>query len=132
MYVGYAGFPDGKLPPAGRLFLEQFEEARPGLRTPDLSAAYAEHATEILLDAIARSNGTRPSVTRELRRTRIEGGILGDIRFDRERRPRRGTGDHLPCGRQGSDRRSRDHGPVSLAPLSGGTDPAARRNRSAT
>jgi DNA-binding SARP family transcriptional activator/ABC-type branched-subunit amino acid transport system substrate-binding protein/DNA-binding beta-propeller fold protein YncE len=83
MYVGYAGLPDRKLPPTGRRFLEQFEEAHPGLRTPDFSAAYAAHATEILLDAIARSNGTRPSVARELRRTRIEGGMLGDIRFDR-------------------------------------------------
>ena len=61
---------------------EQFEGARPDLRTPDFSAAYAAHAAEILLDAIARSNGTRRSVTRELRRTRIEGGIHGDIRFD--------------------------------------------------
>jgi branched-chain amino acid transport system substrate-binding protein len=83
MYVGKYGLPDGKLPPTGRRFLEQFEEPRPGLRTPDFSAAYAAQAAEILLDAIAGSNGTRPSVTRQLRRTRIEGGILGDIRFDK-------------------------------------------------
>ena len=40
-------------------------------------------AAEILLDAIARSDGTRASVTSELFRTRVEEGILGDIRFDR-------------------------------------------------
>ena len=87
MYVGNYGLPDGKLPPTGRRFLEQFEKARPGLRTPDFSAAYAAQAAEILLDAIGRSNGTRPSVTRELRRTRIEGGILGDLRFDHNSDP---------------------------------------------
>jgi ABC-type branched-subunit amino acid transport system substrate-binding protein len=35
-----------------------------------------------LIDAIARSDGTRKSVTRELFRTRIESGILGEVRFD--------------------------------------------------
>jgi hypothetical protein len=47
------------------------------------------------------------------------------------RRPRAGTGDHLPYGWQGSGDRSRDHGPLSLASLSGGPDPARTRNRSA-
>jgi ABC-type branched-subunit amino acid transport system substrate-binding protein len=36
-----------------------------------------------MLDAIARSDGTRTSVTRELFRTRVEDGLLGEIRFDR-------------------------------------------------
>ena len=45
--------------------------------------AYGAQAAEILLDAIARSDGTRPSVNRELRATRVEEGILGDIRFDK-------------------------------------------------
>jgi ABC-type branched-subunit amino acid transport system substrate-binding protein len=36
-----------------------------------------------LLDAIARSDGTRASVTTELRQARVDNGILGDIRFDR-------------------------------------------------
>ena len=40
-------------------------------------------AAEILLDAIARSDGTRASVTRELPRTQVDNGILGNIRFDR-------------------------------------------------
>jgi ABC-type branched-subunit amino acid transport system substrate-binding protein/glutamine cyclotransferase len=39
-------------------------------------------AAEIVLDAIARSDGTRPSVLRELRKTRVRDGILGDFRFD--------------------------------------------------
>jgi branched-chain amino acid transport system substrate-binding protein len=82
MYIAVAGLPDNKLPPTGRRFLGRLEGAHPGLRTPDFSATYGAQAAEVLLDAIARSNGTRPSVTRELRRTRIEGGIVGDLRFD--------------------------------------------------
>jgi DNA-binding SARP family transcriptional activator/ABC-type branched-subunit amino acid transport system substrate-binding protein len=82
MYVGNAGVPNGKLPPAGRRFLRRFERTRQGNPGPNFSAAYGAQAAEILLDAIARSDGTRSSVTRELRRTRIEDRILGDIRFD--------------------------------------------------
>ena len=52
-------------------------------RGPDFAAAYGAQAAEILLDAIARSDGTRASVTREVFRARVEDGILGDIRFDR-------------------------------------------------
>ncbi len=50
--------------------------------SPYFSAPYAAQATEILLEAIARPDGTRSSVTRELLRTRVEDGILGDTRFD--------------------------------------------------
>ena len=49
--------------------------------------AYAAQSAEILLDAIARSDGTRASVTRELFKTRVENGILGDIRFDKNGDP---------------------------------------------
>jgi ABC-type branched-subunit amino acid transport system substrate-binding protein len=46
-------------------------------------AIYAAQAAEVMLDAIARSNGTRASVTRELMATRVRNGILGSFRFDR-------------------------------------------------
>ena len=39
-------------------------------------------ATEILLDAIARSSGTRASVTKAMLATRVVGGLLGSFRFD--------------------------------------------------
>jgi hypothetical protein len=52
---------------------------RPGGRP----AGAGPQAAEILLDAIARSEGTRASVTRERFRTRVTDGIRGDIRFDR-------------------------------------------------
>ena len=36
----------------------------------------------MLLDAIAASDGTRASVTRNVFRTRVENGILGSFEFD--------------------------------------------------
>jgi ABC-type branched-subunit amino acid transport system substrate-binding protein len=79
MYVASSGIPNAQLPPAGRRLLDA--AGRPE-DDPDSSFAYGAQAAEILLDAIARSDGTRASVTRELRATRVEDGILGDIRFD--------------------------------------------------
>ena len=82
MYVTNYGIPNSELPPRGQRFLEDFAAARRG-GGPDFSAAYGAQAAELLLDAIARSDATRSSVNRELRRTRVRNGILGDIRFDR-------------------------------------------------
>jgi branched-chain amino acid transport system substrate-binding protein len=81
MYVANYGIPNAKLPPAGRRLLAAAERPKDDA---DNSFAYGAQAAEILLDAIARSDGTRASVNRELRATRVEDGILGDIRFDEE------------------------------------------------
>jgi DNA-binding SARP family transcriptional activator/ABC-type branched-subunit amino acid transport system substrate-binding protein len=83
LYVSQYGIANAKLPPRGREFLESFASGRRDGAGPDFAAAYGAQAAEILLDAIARSDGTRASVTREVFRTRVEDGILGDIRFDR-------------------------------------------------
>jgi ABC-type branched-subunit amino acid transport system substrate-binding protein len=44
---------------------------------------HAAVATEVLLDAIARSDGTRASVLDELRGIEIKRGIIGSFHFDR-------------------------------------------------
>jgi DNA-binding SARP family transcriptional activator/ABC-type branched-subunit amino acid transport system substrate-binding protein len=82
MYIGNYGIPNAELPREGRQFLEELE-AGGGEPGPDTSAVYGAQAAEILLDAIARSDGTRASVTEELRATTVENGLLGDVRFDR-------------------------------------------------
>jgi branched-chain amino acid transport system substrate-binding protein len=43
--------------------------------------AYGAQAADVLLDAIARSAGTRPSVTRALFRTRVRNGLVGSFSF---------------------------------------------------
>ena len=69
-----------ELPPAGQRFLREFgsETVFP---TPPGSPEAAQ-ATEVLLDAIARSDGTRASVVEELFATKVENGILGSFTFD--------------------------------------------------
>lgn len=79
MYVANYGIPNAELPPAGRRLIDA--AGRPE-DDPDFAFAYGAQAAEILLDAIARSDGTRPSVTRALRGTHVEDGILGEVRFD--------------------------------------------------
>ena len=72
--------PPAHLPPAGRRFVAGFEQAIGGPASP--YAATTAQATEILLKAIAASDGTRTSVTRNLLQTRVRGGILGSFGFD--------------------------------------------------
>ncbi|MDP9345593.1 MAG: hypothetical protein M3P44_07695, partial [Actinomycetota bacterium] len=45
-------------------------------------APYAAQAAEVLLQAIAHSDGTRASVTRQLLSVRIRDGIFGSVAFD--------------------------------------------------
>jgi DNA-binding SARP family transcriptional activator/ABC-type branched-subunit amino acid transport system substrate-binding protein/DNA-binding beta-propeller fold protein YncE len=82
MYVSVFGVANTDLPRRGRRLLEEFEATIGRKQSSPSTAMYAAQATEILLDAIARSDGTRSSVTREMRRLSVEEGILGDIRFD--------------------------------------------------
>jgi ABC-type branched-subunit amino acid transport system substrate-binding protein/streptogramin lyase/predicted Ser/Thr protein kinase len=82
VYVTILGLTNERLPPAGRRFIEAFRSAHP-TSAVDPFAVYAAQAADVLLDAIARSDGTRRSVTKELLATRVQGGILGSFRFDR-------------------------------------------------
>ena len=53
---------------------------------PDVAAGFvleSAQAAELVLRAIARSEGTRESVLEELNASRVKNGILGDFRFDR-------------------------------------------------
>ena len=72
--------PVAALGPAARTWAERFAATQPG-RTVPLYAPLAAAATGVLLDAIARSDGTRASINSELHRTHATGGILGSFRF---------------------------------------------------
>jgi branched-chain amino acid transport system substrate-binding protein len=79
MYVSVPGFVRPKLGALARRILKQFGTGRPGSGGP-LDAA---QAADVLIAAIARSNGTRGSATRQLFQLKIVKGILGTFRFDR-------------------------------------------------
>jgi branched-chain amino acid transport system substrate-binding protein len=81
MYVSLNGLTLERLGPTGRRFVRMFSAAQPGAEIQP-SAVYTAQATEVLLDAIARSDGTRASVIRELFGTKVTDGLLGDFSFD--------------------------------------------------
>jgi YVTN family beta-propeller protein len=81
MYVSFAGRPNARLPAAGQEFVRAFAATQPSPKVPSYAAAYGAQAAEVLLAAIARSDGTRDSVVRELFALRVRGGILGDFSF---------------------------------------------------
>jgi branched-chain amino acid transport system substrate-binding protein len=70
-----------KLPPAGLRFARDFEQRFGAL--PCCYSVYTAQAAHALLDAIAASDGTRSGVLRNLFRTRVRGGLLGDFAIDR-------------------------------------------------
>ena len=80
MYVATSDVPRESLAltPAAKRFVDEFE-----LDPAGGFVLEAAQATEVLLSAIARSDGTRESVLEELKATRVRNGILGSFRFDR-------------------------------------------------
>jgi len=90
LYVSLAGAPDPDLGPAATKFLKAFAGTyrRP---IPWDTATYAAAAADLLLDAIARSDGTRNSINRELRKTDDAHSILGPMRFDHNGDPTSGA-----------------------------------------
>jgi ABC-type branched-subunit amino acid transport system substrate-binding protein len=83
VYVTRPGLSPDRLPPEGRQFVARFA-ATQGTRPVYFESVYAAQAAGLLLDAIARADGSRESVAAALRRTRVERGLLGSIAFDSE------------------------------------------------
>jgi branched-chain amino acid transport system substrate-binding protein len=81
MYISQPGLPEDQLKGQGRQFVADFK-AETGKSTVDPYTAYAAQATQVLLDAIERSDGTRPAVSKEIFNTDVKGGILGDFSID--------------------------------------------------
>lgn len=76
-----AGLPEERTPRAGRSLRQALRRQTHG-RPIAGYAMQAAAAAEALLEAIARSDGTRSSVTNELLRLRLRDGVLGPLRFD--------------------------------------------------
>ena len=81
MHVSLPGVVTERLPPSGTRFVRDFGRTQAGVEI-DPYSVYAAQATDVLLDAIARSDGTRASIVQELFRTRIRNGLLGSFGFD--------------------------------------------------
>ena len=81
VYVSVAGPPVDQLTGAGKTFVEEFG-ATLGGKPVEPYAAYAAQAAEIMLDAIAASDGTRQSVVDAMFKTQVTDGILGSFNLD--------------------------------------------------
>jgi ABC-type branched-subunit amino acid transport system substrate-binding protein/DNA-binding beta-propeller fold protein YncE len=81
LYLSYTDVPPAtrKGSPAGRRFARDYGT----LDNPMSGVLPAAQATEVVLDAIARSDGTRASVLEQLRTTKVKNGVLGDFELDR-------------------------------------------------
>jgi branched-chain amino acid transport system substrate-binding protein len=82
MYISYAGLPLEKLPKTGKLFIKSFKKYLGIKALPPPYAVYQAQGAQIMLNAIAHSNGTRASVTSALFKTHVKNGIMGTFHFD--------------------------------------------------
>jgi branched-chain amino acid transport system substrate-binding protein len=82
-FLSVQGVPIDRLPPDGRRFAAGFARTQPGAEIESFSV-YAAQAADTLLDAVARSDGTRRSVNDQLFRADTPGGIIGPVRFNRD------------------------------------------------
>jgi ABC-type branched-subunit amino acid transport system substrate-binding protein len=69
------------LPPEGRRWAAQFNRRWGSL--PCCYAVAAGQVTQMVLNAIANSNGTRAGVLDNLRATPVRNGLVGSFSFDR-------------------------------------------------
>jgi branched-chain amino acid transport system substrate-binding protein len=81
MYVSSTFIGPIRLSSAGNEFVREFGPTQPGGFISPFVLETAQ-ATEILMDAIARSDGSRASVLKALRASEVKDGILGTFRFD--------------------------------------------------
>ncbi len=81
VYVSLAGLPAEEATERGRQFMNDLTPERPAAAL-EPHVLYAAQAVDLLLTAIARSDGTRASVANELVRTRVRNGIVGTLMLD--------------------------------------------------
>jgi YVTN family beta-propeller protein len=83
MYISLPSTATTSLTPAGRRILTAFAAAQPSTVGPSGTLLPETiEAVEVVLDAIARSDGTRASVLAELRATHEADGLFGPFHFD--------------------------------------------------
>jgi branched-chain amino acid transport system substrate-binding protein len=83
MYISYAGQPLQKLGKAGKAYIAAFKKyAKISGQVPPY-AVYQAQSAQIMLNAIAKSNGTRLSVVKAMMKSRVNNGIMGTFHFDK-------------------------------------------------
>jgi branched-chain amino acid transport system substrate-binding protein len=83
MYISYAGQPIQKLGKTGKAYLAAFRKYAKIKGQMPPYAIYQGQSAQILLNAIAHSNGTRVGVVKAMFKTKIKNGIMGTFHFDK-------------------------------------------------
>lgn len=92
MYMSAVGVPHRALPDAAKTFADDFAIDYLGGKPADPNVIYGAQAAQLMLDAIAKSDGTRGDVTAKLFETKVTDGLLGTFRFDANGDPADATG----------------------------------------
>jgi branched-chain amino acid transport system substrate-binding protein len=79
-YVSVAGLPNTALKGAGAAFIKNFTKA--DKKAPDPYSVYAAQAAEVMVGAIAQSNGTRADIAKQLFKIKLTNSILGTVSFN--------------------------------------------------
>jgi len=82
-FITYAGQPLGTLGPKGKAFVKGLTKYAKLKGQMPPYPVYQGQSAQVMLDAIARSNGTRSSVSSQLFRTNVKNGIMGTFHFDK-------------------------------------------------
>jgi branched-chain amino acid transport system substrate-binding protein len=85
MLVTYAGLPLQQLPAKGKAFIRAFSKflKLPAGELPPPYSVYQAQGAQIMLNAIAKSNGTRADINTKMFQTRVVNGIMGTFHFDK-------------------------------------------------
>ena len=83
MTVSVAGLPNAQLPAAGKAFAAAFAKTNGG-KQPDPYSVYAAAAAEVMIGAIAASDGTRADVTAKVFKVSVP-TVLGHDQVQQER-----------------------------------------------
>jgi YVTN family beta-propeller protein len=86
LYISSAGVPVERLDPAAAAFASSFRRAFHQSIHSGAVIAVAQ-AAQLVLKAIAASDGTRPSVLAKLKALQVDSGLLGSFAFDRNGDP---------------------------------------------
>jgi branched-chain amino acid transport system substrate-binding protein len=78
--ISVAGLPNSSLKGAGKTFVTNFTKADG--RPPDPYAVYAAQAAEVIVQAIAKSDGSRASITKQILGVHLTNSILGNVSFN--------------------------------------------------
>jgi branched-chain amino acid transport system substrate-binding protein len=78
--ISVAGLPNSQLKGAGAAFVKAFAKA--DHKPADPYSVYAAQSAEVIVQAIAQSNGTRADIAKQLFKVNLKNSILGNVSFN--------------------------------------------------